>query len=50
VLAGVAVCIHGLLFDQMRVVFSGVAVIVAAVAMFVVMLNLWPKDVSKGDS
>jgi predicted Co/Zn/Cd cation transporter (cation efflux family) len=44
VLAGVAVCIHGLLFDQMRVIFSGVVVIVAAVATFVAVLNLRPKD------
>ncbi|WP_206996040.1 DUF2964 family protein [Trinickia mobilis] len=50
VLAGVAVCIHGLLFDRTRAIWSGVAVIVAAIAMFVVMLNLWPKDVSKDDS
>ena len=50
VLAGVAVCIRGLLFDQMRVVYLGVAVIVASVATFVVMLNLWPNDVSKDDS
>jgi hypothetical protein len=49
VLAGVAVCIHGLLFDQTRVIWSGVVLIVAAVATFVVMLNLWPKDVSKDD-
>jgi hypothetical protein len=50
VLAGVAVCIHGLLFDQMRAIWSGVVVIVAAVATLVVMLNLCPKDVSKDDS
>jgi predicted Co/Zn/Cd cation transporter (cation efflux family) len=50
VLAGVAVCIQGLLFDQMRVIFSGVVVIVAAVATFVAMLNLRPKDDSKDDS
>jgi hypothetical protein len=50
VLAGVVVCIHGLFFDQMRVIFSGVVVIVAAVATFVVMLNPSPKDVSKDDS
>jgi hypothetical protein len=37
-------------FDQMRVIFSGVVFIVAAVATFVVMLNLRPKDVSKDDS
>ncbi|NPT44726.1 DUF2964 family protein [Paraburkholderia sp. 1N] len=49
VLAGVAVCIHGLLFDQMRAFWSGIVVIVAAVATLVVMLNLCPKDVSKDD-
>lgn len=48
--AGVAVCIHGLLFDQMQVVSLGVVVIVAAVATFVVMLNLWPKDASRDGS
>jgi hypothetical protein len=50
VLAGLAVCIHGLLFDQMRAICSGVLVIVVAVATFVVVLNLWPKNVSNDDS
>ena len=49
-LAGVAICIHGRLFDQMRVVYLGIVVIVAAVATFVVMLNLRPKNLSKDDS
>jgi hypothetical protein len=34
-------------FDQMRVIFSGVVVIVTAVATFVAMLNLRPKDFEK---
>jgi Zn-dependent membrane protease YugP len=49
-LAGAAVCIHGLLFDQTRVIWLGIGIIAAAVVALVVMLNLWPNDVSKDDS
>ena len=43
-LAGAAVCIHGLLFDQTRAIWSGIGIIAAAVVALVVMLNLWPND------
>ena len=43
-LAGAAVCIHGLLFDQTRVIWLGIGVIAAAVVALVVMLNPAPKD------
>ncbi|MGU7770402.1 DUF2964 family protein [Burkholderia sp. MR1-5-21] len=49
-LAGAAVCIHGLLFDLTRVLWLGIGIIFAAIVALVVMLNLWPNDVSKDDS
>ncbi len=43
-LAGVAICIQGLLFDLTRVIWLGIGIIAAAVVALVVMLNLWPND------
>ena len=43
-LAGVAICIHGLLFNLTRVIWLGIGIIAAAVVALVVMLNLWPND------
>jgi hypothetical protein len=45
-LAGIAVAIHGLLFDQDEAMLYGTVAIGAGVAGCVVMLNLWPKDSS----
>jgi uncharacterized membrane protein len=47
VLAGAAVCIPGLLFDQTRPIWLIIAVAIVAL---VAMLNLWPNDVLKDDS
>lgn len=43
-LAGIAVAIHGLLFDQSDAVLYGMAAIVVGVFGCVVLLNIWPQD------
>jgi len=39
--AGAAVCIHGLLFDQTRVIWLAIGIIAAALVALVMTLNLW---------
>ncbi|AIO70327.1 MULTISPECIES: DUF2964 domain-containing protein [pseudomallei group] len=46
-LAGIAVAIHGLLFDQDAALRYGVAAIALGVTTCVVALNVWPKDEQK---
>lgn len=43
-LIGIAVAIHGLLFDKSAAVVYGVAAIAAGVSGCVVLLNAWPHD------
>lgn len=43
-LAGIAVSIHGLLFDLDLAVQYGVAAIALGIATCVTALNVWPKD------
>ncbi len=45
-LAGIAVAIHGLLFDQGTRVLYGAIAIVIGVFGSAVLLNVWPKDTS----
>jgi hypothetical protein len=45
-LAGIAVAIHGLLFDQDMAMLYGTLAIGVGVAGCVVLLSLWPKDSS----
>jgi Protein of unknown function (DUF2964) len=43
-LAGIAVAIRGLLFDQSDAVLYGIAAIVVGVFGCAVLLNIWPQD------
>ncbi|WP_323120044.1 DUF2964 domain-containing protein [Burkholderia alba] len=43
-LAGIAVAIHGMLFDQGTALHYGTAAIAIGVTTCVVALNVWPKD------
>ncbi|AHI66817.1 DUF2964 domain-containing protein [Burkholderia thailandensis] len=47
VLAGIAVAIHGLLFDQNAALRYGAAAIALGVTTCAVALNVWPKDEKK---
>jgi hypothetical protein len=44
-LAGLAVAMHGLLFDEFRFVVYGMAIVSCGVVAFVAMLTVHPKDV-----
>lgn len=44
-LAGLAVAIHGLLFDEPRVVLYGMTTVSCGIVAFVAMLTVHPKDV-----
>ncbi|MDR3097360.1 MAG: DUF2964 domain-containing protein [Paraburkholderia sp.] len=44
-LAGLAVAIHGLLFDEHRAVLYGMAIVACGIVAFVAMLTVHPKDV-----
>ncbi|EIP87211.1 hypothetical protein A33K_16815 [Burkholderia humptydooensis MSMB43] len=46
-LAGIAVAIHGLLFDQDAALRYGAAAIALGVTTCAVALNVWPKDEKK---
>jgi NhaP-type Na+/H+ or K+/H+ antiporter len=41
---GIAIVIHGMLFDESDVTLSGAAAIAASVVASAVLLNLWPRD------
>jgi hypothetical protein len=43
-LAGIAMAIHGLLFDRTGALYSGAAAITVGVMTCAVALNVWPKD------
>lgn len=43
-LAGIAVSIHGLLFDEDQVTLSGVVAIGLGLLAAVALLNVWPRD------
>lgn len=45
VLAGLALAIHGLLFDAQNYVEYGMAIVAGGIAAFVAMLTVHPKDV-----
>ncbi|WP_179402305.1 DUF2964 family protein [Burkholderia guangdongensis] len=44
VLAGIAMAIHGLLFDRAGALYGGVLAITLGVTTCVVELTVWPKD------
>ncbi len=44
-LAGLALAIHGLLFDEQNYVDYGLAIVAGGIASFVLMLTVHPKDV-----
>ncbi|MFX1674199.1 DUF2964 family protein [Paraburkholderia sp. A2WS-5] len=44
-LAGLAVAIHGLLFDESRVVLYGMTIVSCGIVAFVAMLTVHPKDI-----
>jgi hypothetical protein len=43
-LVGIAVAIHGMLFDEDEVTLSGAAAIAVGIAASAFLLNLWPRD------